>query len=117
MLIGGVIQHEVQDDADVPFVGCGEEGFEVVQCAVFRGDVAVVRDVVAAVPVWGGEMRREPNGVHAEVFEVVEFFGDALEVADAVAVPIGKGARVDLVEDCGLPPLEGCHSSKVLEFV
>ena len=48
---------------------------EIVQGAVFGRNAAVVGDVVAAVPVGGGEVRREPEGVDAQVFEVIELFG------------------------------------------
>jgi len=35
---------------------------------------------------------------------VIEFRGDALEVADAVVVAVGEAARVYLIEDGVLPP-------------
>ena len=35
-------------------------------------------------------MRREPQGIYAQVFEVIELFGDAFEIADAVAIAVGK---------------------------
>ena len=35
---------------------------------------------------------------------MVEVAPDALEVADAVAVRVGEGAGIDLVDDGGLPP-------------
>ena len=69
-------------------------------------DAAVVADVVAPVL----ERRRvdgiQPDGVDAERLEIVEMRGDAVEVADAVAVRVGKRARIDLIEDGALPPLK-----------
>ncbi|EON33882.1 hypothetical protein GTC6_05927 [Gordonia terrae C-6] len=52
----------------------------------------------------GGHDRTQPDGIDSEEFEVTEFVDDPGEVADPVAVEIGEGARVDLVEHRGLPP-------------
>ncbi len=53
-------------------------------------------------------MRGEPDAVHAEVGKVIQFFSDALEVANPVAVAIGERAWIDLIKDGGLPPFERC---------
>src|SRR5690606_40712640 len=42
---------------------------------------------------------REPDGVDAEIGDVVEPLGDADEIADAVAVMVLKRAGIDLVDD------------------
>ena len=51
-------------------------------------------------------MGRQPDGICAEVFEIVELLGDAFEITDAVAVAVRETARVDLIKNCGLPPFE-----------
>ena len=54
---------------------------------------------------WGsgrtGDSQMASTPSHAQVVEVAP---DALEVADPVAVRVGEGAGVDLVDDGGLPP-------------
>ena len=49
-------------------------------------------------------MRRKPKRIHAQVFEIIQFGGDASEVADAVAVAVRKRTRINLIEDRFLPP-------------
>ncbi len=115
MLIGCVIQNEVKDDAESALMRLVEKSFEVIERAVFRRDVAIIADVVTAIPVGGGEMRRKPERVHAEFFDVIEFFGDAFEVADAVAVSVGERARIDLIKDCSLPPFKFRHNELLIE--
>ena len=104
VLVGGVIENHVEDDADVVLLRFGDETVEVGEGAVLGVDVFVVGDVVAEVDLWRGVHGRDPDGVDAELLEVVEALGDAVEVADAVAVGVLEGARVDLVDDCVLPP-------------
>jgi hypothetical protein len=48
--------------------------------------------------------RAEPDPVHAEPRDVVEVLDQASKVAVPVAVRVGEGARVDLIEDTGAPP-------------
>ena len=51
------------------------------------------------------------------VGEIIEFFGDPFEIADAIAVAIRERARVDLIENSCLPPFEiGHYSSPLYRF-
>ena len=90
----------------------GDHATQVVERAEDRVDVAVVRDVVAEVRHRRAEHRREPDRVDAEIAQVGKTLGDAGQIAHAVAVAVGEGARVDLVDD-GAPPPRGillrCH--------
>ena len=113
MLIGGVIQHQVQNDADVALVRFSEEVFEIIQRSIFRRDIFIIRNIVAAVPIGRGKMRREPKGIDAEVFEIIQFCRDAFEITNAITVTIRKRARIDLIKNCALPPFEFCHFSSI----
>ena len=108
-----MVHDVVDDDLDAAGVGGGEEGLEVGHGAVVGIDGAVVDGVVAVVAgrVVDGH---EPDAGDAEVVvggrvavvEVVELLGQALEVADAVAVAVVEAAHEDLVEDRVVPPVE-----------
>ena len=99
-----MVEHHVEEDADVVRFGGGEEAIEVGEGAVLGVDGGVVGDVVAEVDLRGRIHGGDPDGVDAEGLEVVEARGDAVEVADAVAVGVLEAARVDLVDDGVLPP-------------
>jgi hypothetical protein len=68
-------------------------------------DVAVVADVVAEVFHRRAEEGRHPHRIDAQARHVGQALDHAGEVADAVAVGIGKAARVDLVDDGATPPV------------
>jgi hypothetical protein len=72
--------------------------------AVLRVDGLVVGDVVAEVHLGRRIHRRNPDGVDAEVLEIGQALGDAVQVADAIAVRVLEGAGIDLIEDGVLPP-------------
>ena len=88
VLVGGVVDDVVHDDADAALLGLGDHAVEVGHGAVFGIDGGVVGDVVAVVDAGRGIHGRDPDGVDAEVVEVVEARGDAVDVADAVAVGV-----------------------------
>ena len=117
MLVGSVVHDHVHDDADVALSGFGHEAVEVGGFAVLRIDVAKVGDVVAEVHLRRGIDGREPDGVDAEFLEVVEALGNAVQVADTVAVGVLKAARVNLVDDSVLPPVPFTRLSCVLHFI
>ena len=99
-----MVGDQVDDDADACLVEVGDEGVEVLQGAVLGGQIEVVRDVVAGVDLGRGVEGREPHGVHTEGHQVVDMLPDPLDITDPVAVGVGEGARVDLVDDGITPP-------------
>ena len=99
VLIGGVVDDELDHDLHVAGVGFGEELAEVIEGSVGGVDADVVGDVVAVVAEGRGEEGEEPEAGDAEFLEVVELGDEALEVADAVGVGVGEGANVELVDD------------------
>ncbi len=104
VLVGGVVEDHVEDDADFALAGFGDEVVEVGEGSVLGIDGFVVGDVVAEVDLRRGVHGGDPDGVDAEGLEVVEALGDAVEVADAVSVGVLKAAGVDLVDYGVLPP-------------
>ena len=98
MLVGSVIRHEVENDFDVVRFGLRDEIVEIGQRAVHRIDRFVVRNVVAEIDLRRREARRDPDRIDAKVLQIVELRRDAFQIADAVAVAVGKAPRIDLVE-------------------
>ena len=110
VLRGGVVDHQVHDDAHPALVGAVEHLFEYLQVAVFRVYAAVVGDVIAVVEVRRGIERREPDGVHTQALDIVEPGIYAPEVAYAVAVPVTEAARPYLIDDHVLVPVAVFHA-------
>jgi hypothetical protein len=87
------------------FLAFGDHVIEVGEGSVHGIDVAIVGYVVSEIDLGRGITGCDPDGVDAEVVKVTHFGADAVEVADAVVVAVGKTARIDFVEDGVLPPL------------
>ena len=104
MLVGGVVGHEVEQNLEPPPMGLHQQIVEIGQRAEARIDVAIVGDVIAEINHRRRVDGRDPDRVDAKADKIVEPPLDPLEVADAVAVGVLKGARVDLVDHARLPP-------------
>ena len=112
VLARDVVRDDVDDRADAELEGLADEQLGVLEGAEGGVDVAVVRDVVAAV----GERRRvpgvEPERVDAELLEVPESTAHAAQVAGAVAVRVREAADVDLVDHRAAPPQRILHEGR-----
>ncbi len=104
VLVGRVVHDQIHDDPQTTSVRFGEQFVHVFHRAEQRIDGLIVGDVVAVVVLRGLVYRRQPQHVHAKVREIVESAGDALQIADAVAVGILEGPRIDLVDHRIRPP-------------
>ena len=104
VLVGGVVDDKLGDDPQAEAVRLAHEVPEVAARAVLRMDVVVVGNVVAVVLERRRIERHQPDGVDAEVFDVVELRGEPAEVADAVVVGVEERLDVQLVDDRVLVP-------------
>ena len=104
MPVGRVVRDEVEQHADAAPVSLGDEPVDVLERAELRMDAGVVGDVIAPVDVRRGGDWVEPDSGDAQPLEVVELADHAGEVADPVAVSVGEGPRIDLIEDAVAPP-------------
>src|SRR5208282_2313641 len=95
----GVGDDVIEQDLEAAFVRLGKQSAGVVVAAVTRRDLVVIADVVTGVVERRIEKRVDPDGVHAEAFDVIQLLDEARQVADAVAVGIVKRLRINLIND------------------
>ena len=105
VLVGRVVDDQLGDHAQPARVRLPDELTELLERAVGRVDVAVLRDVVAVVAERGRVEGQQPDRVDAEVSQVVQLLGEPGHVADPVTVGVEEGLDVQLVDDRVLVPL------------
>ena len=104
MLVGGVVDDEVDDDADAAVARGPDHLGEVARRAQPPVDPVEVGDVVAVVALAARVERHEPHARDAQAGEVVEPVGQPGKVAAAVAVGVEERLDVEAVDDRVLPP-------------
>ena len=90
MLVGGVVDDQLGDDAQAPAVRFADELAKVRPRPVRRRDVVIIGDVVAVVLHRRRIERQQPHRVDAQIANVVELFGEPCDVADAVVIGVEK---------------------------
>ncbi len=104
VLVGGVVNDELDEHLHVALVCFGEKALEVVDGAVAGINTGVVGDVVAVVAQWRREEGEEPETGDSEILQVIEARDKAREVANAVTIGVLEGADVQFVKDCVFVP-------------
>ena len=108
MVDGGMAGDEVDENVHPPLVRLVKETLRILIGAVARGDLLVVSYIVSGIAEGRIVPGIHPHGVAAQVFDIVEAGDHARDIADAVAVGILEGLRIDLIKHsirkpCGKP--------------
>ncbi len=110
MLRAGMAPNLIDQHTQTQLMGARHQRVEILQRAKQRVYGGVIRHVVAKILLRAQKNRAQPNRVHAQPRHMVKMAGDTWQVAHAVAVAIGKTARVDLINRRAAPPLGVLHA-------
>ena len=94
-----MVEYHIKHKTDAACLCRADERIHILHRAEARIDGAVVRDIVAVVLLRRDEERSQPEEVDAELPQIVELGGDAIQIAESVAVHIVEGFRIDLVNN------------------
>ena len=106
VLIRGVVEHEIHDDADAAALRLADQVLHIRHRAIGGIDCFVVSDVIAVIHHRRRVHRREPDRPDAERPQVVEARRDAPEVARTAPRRIEETFGIDLIDLMCLPPFE-----------
>src|ERR1700730_16494520 len=119
MGIRGVIDDEIDNDANASLPAAVSEFHEVTERAVSRIDTIMVGDVVTVVLARRRLKRHQPDRGHSQPVQIVEAPYQPLEVADAVPIGIHIGPDGQAIEYAVLVPKivnhEGCTGQTMKE--
>ena len=105
VLVGGMVDHQLGDDADAEPVGFLDQLLHVVEGAVLGMHRGVFGDVVAVILARRGIERQQPDRVDAQLGDIGQPGDQAGKIPDAVVVRIEERLHVELVDDRVLVPL------------
>ena len=99
-----MVDNQVHDQFHTPGVDPFKHPVKIIHGSEIFHDSPVIRNIIPVIIIGAGVDRTEPEHVHAECFQIIQVGGDAVKIADAIAVAVGKGTRVDLVNNRFFPP-------------
>src|SRR5581483_10170099 len=97
MLVGRVVDHQLDHDLQAPLVRGLQESPKIVEGSIARVYGDVVRDIVTVIPERGREEGKKPETGYAEVGEVIQFLNQAGEIPDSVVVAVVERSDVQLI--------------------
>ena len=92
MFVRGVVDDEVDQDADAALLGGVGEFDEIAERAIARVDGVEITNIVAVVAVGCGLKRHQPDRRYAKPIEIIETPHQAGKVADAVTIGVHEAA-------------------------
>ena len=117
VLVRSVVDDQFGDHPQAAFMRLGDKALGVRQGAVVAVDAAILGDVVAIVAPWRGVERQEPDGVDAEVGNVIKLGDQAGKIADPVIVGVKKRFDMNLIDHCVLVPERVLDEGRCLGFL
>src|SRR5205823_3649423 len=113
VLIGGMVDNELGNDAKPAVVRRSEKGTKVIKRAVVWINIEIIGDVVAVIFERRWIKRQEPDRADTQFLEIIELLDQAAEIADAIRVAVVKRLHVQLVNDGVLEPKRVRHDLKL----
>ncbi len=114
VLVAGVVDDQFGDNPQATLVRLGDEAPGIGHAAVVGVHGLVLGDVVAVVAPRRRIERQQPQGVDAQLGDVVQLADQAGEITDAIVVRVEERLDVQLVDDSVLVPQrvvdEGCRA-------
>src|SRR5687768_8593068 len=108
MLVGGVIQNQVEYELHASAMHLLHELFNQCHIAILRRDRKIIADIVSEIPVWTLRKWRNPDCFVTEVFKIIQFSNNTRNVSNSIAIGIEKGTQIDMVNGGFLPPFHIC---------
>src|SRR5450432_3704137 len=94
-----MVQDQFGDDAQSARMRFAEEVLEITESTVGGMDVGIVGNVVAVIAPRGRAEGQDPDRRDSKVLEVIQFLGEAGEIAHTVTGTIEEGTYVDFVNN------------------
>jgi len=117
VLVRSVVDDQFGDHPQPACMGFGDKTPGVGHGPVVAVYATVFGDVIAVVTAWRRVERQQPDGVYAEVGDVVELGDQPRKVTDAIVIGVEEGFDVDLINHRVLVPERVFDKSGSLGFL
>ena len=98
MFGGGVIQHHVQHQVHSPLFRFLHQLFKISHGPVAGIDALIIRYVIPIVILRGIEKGSQPQVINTQLFQIIQMFDHASQVAESVPIGILKRLGINLID-------------------
>ena len=104
MLVRRVARHQVNHHFDIARMRFVQQHTKIIQTAKYRINILIIRHVIAKVSHGRREKWRNPNGINAEITEIVHLERNAIQIPDPVTVQVSETSRINLIQRSNITP-------------
>src|ERR1700687_59542 len=104
MLLRGVIGHQIHDHPDMAFFSFAYQPVEIRHFPVKGIDGGVIGNVVTEIDEWRRIHGADPDGIDAQVANIIQPRSYPVDITDAIAVGVLEAARINLIDHRVFPP-------------
>ncbi len=104
MFIRSVVHHQIHHQPHSPRMDFLRQPVKILHGAELFHDFVIVSDIITIVIVGGIINRRQPQRIHPQIFQIIQFPDHPFQVADPVPIRIRKTSGINLIKNRLLPP-------------
>ena len=90
--------NQIQQHMDPPQVCLLEQSVQILIRPVPGGHTFVVPDIISGILKGGIKARIDPQGIAAQIPDIIQLFRDPRQIADPIPIGIHKGLGIDLIK-------------------
>ena len=99
-----MIHDKIHYNADPALMCLLEKALEIIQCAEYRIDLFIIRNVIPAIMHRRFIDWREPDRGYAKFRKIIQLPDNSIDIANAIIVGITVALRINVIKDSVFPP-------------
>ena len=100
-------RNQIQQHMHAPLMRLRKQPLRILVGAVSGRNGIIVRHIIAGVPEGGYEAGIQPEGVAAQLPDIIQLFDHTRQIPDSIAVGVQKGLGIDFIKNRIVKPF--CH--------
>ena len=92
-----MIRHQIHDQLHTPGMERCDQRIHIFHGAKLIHDIPVIWNVIAIIIVRAFIAGAYPDSVHAQIFQIIQFLNDPLQITNTIAIAVHKAAGINLI--------------------
>ena len=104
MLIRTVVQNQIHDNTDPPFLRFRNQFIHILQLTENRINILIIGDIITIIILRRTKYRRQPNRINSQLLQIRELLYNPLKISYSIRIAVIKASGINLINNRLLPP-------------
>ena len=104
MLIRTVVQNQIHDNTDSPFLRFRNQLIHILQLTENRINILIIGDIITIIILRRTEYRRQPNRINSQILQIRKLLYNPLKISYSIRIAVIKASGINLINNRLLPP-------------